>query len=117
MAHKYLGFPLSNELEARVLEVINEVKSTTKRRQYALKMFQVISDLSDVGLDYFFIQSLKRAGLGRIKMIAVENAIKIGKKAILTVGKKIIKGMNDDQLLVIANVLEESIILDEKIEA
>ncbi len=116
MAHKYLGFPLPDELEARILEVVNEVKSATNKRQYALKMFQVISDLSDVGLDYFFIQSLKRAGLGKIKMLAVENAIKIGKKGILTVGKKIIKGMNDDQLLVIANVLEESMISDEKAE-
>jgi len=69
----------------------------------------VVSDLSDEGLDYFFIQSLKRAGLGRIKMIAVENAIKIGKKAILTVGKGIIKAMTDEQLLIIGNVLEDAL--------
>jgi len=69
----------------------------------------VISDLSDEGLDYFFIQSLKQARLGKIKMIAVENAIKVGKKAILTVGKKILKTMDDEQLLIIANVLENSL--------
>lgn len=109
MVQKYLGFPLSDALENRVNEVIIELKSTPKRRQHALKLFQVISDLSDEGLDYFFIQSLKRAGLGRIKMIAVENAIKVGKKAILTVGKGIIKAMSDEQLLIIVNVLEESI--------
>ena len=80
MAQKYLGFPLSERLEARVMEVVNDVKTSTNRRQYALKLFQAISDLSDEGLDYYFIQSLKRAGLGRIKMIAVENAISIGKK-------------------------------------
>ncbi|BDS10781.1 hypothetical protein [Aureispira anguillae] len=109
MVQKYLGFPLSESLLNRVHEVIQDLKKDTNKRQHALRLFQAISDLSDEGLDYYFIQSLKRAGLGRIKMIAVENAIKVGKKAILTVGKGIIKAMTDEQLLIIATVIEESI--------
>lgn len=109
MSQKYLGFPLSEGLENRVQEILVDLKNNTNRRQFALKLFQVVSDLSDEGLDYFFIQSLKRAGLGRIKMIAVENAIKVGKKAILTVGKGILKAMNDEQLLIIGSVLEDSL--------
>jgi len=117
MAQKYLGFPLSDNLKARVEAVVAEVKAASNRRQHALKLFQVISDLSDEGLDYYFIQSLKRAGLGRIKMIAVENALAVGKKAILTVGKGIIKAMNDEQLLIIANVIEDSITVKDTVEA
>lgn len=109
MSQKYLGFPLTEGLEDRVQEILLDLKNNTNRRQFSLKLFQVISDLSDEGLDYFFIQSLKRAGLGKIKMIAVENAIKIGKKAILTVGKGIIKAMSDEQLLIIGNVLEDAL--------
>jgi hypothetical protein len=109
MSQKYLGFPLTEGLEDRVQEILADLKNNTNRRQFSLKLFQVVSDLSDEGLDYFFIQSLKRAGLGRIKMIAVENAIKIGKKAILTVGKGILKAMSDEQLLIIGNVLEDSL--------
>lgn len=109
MTQKFLGFPLSEELTARVEEIVQDIKGTEDKRQHALKAFQVISDLSDVGLDFFFIQTLKRAGLGKIKMIAVEGAIKTGKRAILTVGKQIIKGMSNEQLLVIAETLEESL--------
>jgi hypothetical protein len=109
MSQKYLGFPLSEDLEARVQEILNDLKNNSNRRQFALKLFQVVSNLSDEGLDYFFVQSLKRAGLGKIKMIAVENAIKVGKKAILTVGKGILKTMTDEQLLIIGNVLEDSL--------
>ncbi|WMX12629.1 MULTISPECIES: hypothetical protein [unclassified Aureispira] len=109
MSQKYLGFPLSKELENRVQDVLLDLKNNHDRRQFALKLFQVISDLSDEGLDYYFIQSLKKAGLSKIKMIAVENAIKVGKKAILGVGKSIIKAMNDEQLLVIGSVLEDSL--------
>ena len=110
MAQKYLGFPMSDALQGRVKDVVNDMKTNSNRVQFALKLFQAISDLSDAGLDYFFIQSLKRAGLGKIKMMAVEQAISIGKKAILTVGKGIIKGMTDEQLLVIAEILEESML-------
>lgn len=111
MSQKYLGFPLSEGLENRVQDVLHDLNNNNNRRQFALKLFQVVSDLSDEGLDYYFIQSLKRAGLSKIKMIAVENAIKVGKKAILTVGKGILKAMNDDQLLIIGKVLEDSITL------
>ncbi|MCP4441456.1 MAG: hypothetical protein GY810_21320 [Aureispira sp.] len=108
MAQKFLGFPLSDELAARVDEVVQDIKGSEDKRQYALKAFQVVSDLSDVGLNYFFIETLKKAGLGKIKMMAVEGAIKTGKRAILTVGKRIIKGMSNEQLLVIAETFEES---------
>ena len=117
MANKYLVFPLSEALELRVVEVIQHVRSSTNKRQHALSLFQVISDLSDVGLDYYFIQSLKRAGLGKLKMIAIENAIRINKKAILTIGKGIIKAMNNEQLLIIANILEESFTVSAHAEA
>ncbi|MDC0231495.1 hypothetical protein OAK19_05970 [Aureispira] len=117
MTKKYLGFPLSSELEQRVEEVINDIQEASNKRQYALKLFQAINDLSDVGLDYYFIQSLRTAGLGKIKMIAIENAIKMNKKAILTIGKGIIKGMNDNQLLIIANIIESSITISPKVEA
>ena len=117
MANKYLAFPISPELYSRVENVVAEVKNNSNKRQFALKVFQVISDLSDTGLDYYFIQSLKRAKIGRIKMIAVENAINVGKKAILSVGKGIIKAMNDEQLHVIAEVLEESVLSVPVVEA
>ena len=97
MANKYLAFPISPELYSRVENAVAEVKNNSNKRQFALKVFQVISDLSDTGLDYYFIQSLKRAKIGHIKMIAVENAINVGKKAILSVGKGIIKAMNDER--------------------
>ena len=50
-------------------------------------------------------------------MIAVENAINVGKKAILSVGKGIIRAMNDEQLHVIAEVLEESVLSVPVVEA
>ena len=117
MTKKYLGFPLSLELEQRVEEVINDIQTSSNKRQYALKLFQAINDLSGAGLNFFFIESLRSAGLGKIKMIAIENAIRLNKKAILTIGKGIIKSMNDNQLLIIANIIADSITVSPRVEA
>ncbi len=104
------GFPVADELQHRIEDIVKEIRATNNKRQFALKAFQIVSDLSDVGLDYFFIQSLKRAKFGPIKIMAVENALKIGKKAVLTITKKIMKNMNDEQLAVVADLFEECLV-------
>jgi len=110
MAQMYIGFPLDSELEGRVLEVVNDIQTSENKRQYALKLFQVVNDLTNVGLDYFFIKSLKKARIGKIKMIAVEKATNIGRKAVMTIGKSLVKSLSNEQLLIIANILDESIV-------
>ena len=110
MTTKHLSFPIPETLENRLTEVLSTIKESDSRRQYALQLFQVINDLSDVGLNHFFVESLRNAGIGKIKLIAVENAMLVGKKAIMTIGKSIIKAMDDSQLLSIAEFLESSVI-------
>lgn len=106
------SFPLTEALELRIKTLIEEVRATEQKRQYALKAFQIVSDLSDIGLDYFFVQTLKRAGFGRIKIMAIENALSIGKRAILTITKKMMKNMSDEQIAVIIDLFEECICSD-----
>ena len=105
----YLGFPLSDELLEKVQTLIVDLRSSENRRPLAMRLFGVISDLSDEGLHHFFIASLAKVGLGKIKLMAVENGLKIGKKAILSVTKRMIKGFNDEQLLMAADLLEEGL--------
>ncbi len=109
MTTKYLGYPLSDDLLQRIEAIVKEFEETENRRPHALRFFQIVSDLSDEGFGFFFIESLRRANIGRIKMMAVENSLKIGKKAILSVAKSMLKNMNDEQLLVMAHILKESI--------
>ena len=111
MMTKHLSFPIPETLETRLTQVLKTVIESHSRRQYALQLFQVINDLSDVGLNHFFVESLRKAGIGKIKLIAVENAMMVGKKAIMTIGKSIIKAMDDNQLLSIAEFLESSLIV------
>lgn len=114
MSRQYLGFPISEELHQRIQKLEKEVQAADNKRPYALQIFQVVSDLSDAGLQYFFIESLKRAKIGKIKLMAVENAIKVGKRAILTVGKQILKAMSSEQIGIIMEVMTESLVIKEE---
>lgn len=109
MEQKYLGFPIPKEIEAKLYTVLEKVKSEEKKSKYAMDIYDVVVDLSDAGLDYFFMKPLEEAKIGRIKLRAIAFAIKTGKKGILSVGKGIIKAMNDEQISVIVRLLEQSI--------
>ena len=105
---KYLGFPIDPELLVRIEELIEIVKEAENKRKYALKIYGVITELSDSGLDYFFVQPLQRAKIGRLKLKAIKMALSTGTKSIFAVGKSIIKTMSNDQLMLIIDLFEES---------
>ncbi|MGH1337420.1 MAG: hypothetical protein ACRBFS_14955 [Aureispira sp.] len=114
MTQKYLGFPVSDDLLQRVEAIVVDFEQTENRRPDAMRFFQIVSDLSDEGFGFFFIESLRRAGMGRLTLSAVDKSLKIGKKAILSVAKRMIKKMDDEQLLTMVHILKESITVREK---
>lgn len=109
MKQNYLGFPIPKHIDEKLHAVLAKVNTTEEKSKYAMDIYDVVVDLSDAGLDYFFMKPLEEAKIGRIKLRAIAFAIKTGKKGILSVGKGIIKAMNDKQIEVVTNMLEKSI--------
>lgn len=113
MKQKYLGYPISEGLLQRIEAIVAEFEQNEDRRPHAMRFFQIVSDLSDEGLGFFFIESLRRAGMKKFTLSAVEKSLKIGKKAIMGIAKGMIKKMDDEQLLTMAHILKESITVQE----
>jgi hypothetical protein len=113
MKEQYLGFPISDELYQRVVDLGEKVSAAENKRPYAIPIFEVVRDLSDAGVRYFFIESLQRANSGRLKVMAVENAIGIGKRAILGIGKQVLKGMSSEQIGTMMEMMTESLLTRE----
>jgi hypothetical protein len=113
MKQKYLGYPISEGLLKRIEEIVVDFEQNEERRPHAMRFFQIVSDLSDEGLGFFFIESLRRAGMKKFTLGAVEKSLKIGKKAIMGIAKGMIKKMDDEQLLTMAHILKESITVKE----
>jgi hypothetical protein len=114
MAQKILGFHISDELQARISTLLEKVTAAADKRPFAMDLFRIIEEVSDVGLAYFFIQPLKRAKIGGFTIKAVEIAMNLGKSGVLKIGKGVIKGMDNAQLMVVVDLLRQS--LTEQVE-
>ncbi len=106
---KYLGFPIPNELEQRISELLKNMKNASDKTKYVNELYAVVQELSNIGLEYYFILPLKEAKIGMLKMKSVEMALSVGKQGIFSVSKGILKAMNNEQLEVIVKLFENSI--------
>ena len=106
---KYLGFPIPAELQVKIDTLLHNMNNTDDKSKYALDVFSVVKELSDVGLAYFFTAPLKAAKIGMLKMKSIEMAISAGKSGIFAVAKGILKSMSDEQLNVVLELFEKSL--------
>lgn len=108
MPTKYFGFPLTEAVEKKITVILPKARAAKDRRVYALDLFEIITEVSNQGLDYFFIQSLRRAGITGFKIKMVETAMNMGQSAVLSIGKGILKAMSHEQLEVVLDLFEDS---------
>jgi hypothetical protein len=111
---KYLGFPLPKELEEKINTLLDNMRNAEDKTRYANDLYSVVQDLSNVGLDYFFIKPLKEVKIGMLKMKSIEMALSVGKSGILSVTKGILKALSSEQLEVVVRLFEESLTVHPK---
>lgn len=107
---KYVSFPLPENLRLRCEEVAAKMLASDNKKQYVNEFWGCVEDVSDAGLKFFFVDILKKAKVGMLTLAGIEMAISTGKRAVLTVGKKIVNGMNDEQLGTLAEFMQDIII-------
>lgn len=106
---KYLGFLIPDDLRIKVEDLIEKMKNTDNKKQYAMDLYGIVVELSNVGLDYFFITPLQKAKIGMLKMKSIKIALNTGKRGIFTVAKGILRGMSNEQLSIVIQLFEESL--------
>lgn len=106
---KYLGFPIPADLQVKIDTLLDNLNKTDDKSKYAMDVYAVVKELSDVGLAYFFTAPLKAAKIGMLKMKSVEMTISAGKSGIFAVAKGILRAMSDEQLNVVLDLFEKSL--------
>lgn len=105
-----LSFPLSEELRQQTVETIAKLRESSDRRQHIPLLSDLISELTEAGLEYFFVHSLKQAGVGLIGVSTAKLGIASTSKGIPVVINKVVGLMSNDQLLAVAEFIDESLI-------
>ncbi len=100
------AFPISPELYTSVTDIVDEIRNEGKTADNLKRLTNIIIELTDTGLEYFFVHSLEKAGTGGLQIGTVKLALTTARRAIGAVARKILKNMSESQVLTIVDFIE-----------
>ncbi|MEE4380255.1 MAG: hypothetical protein V2J55_22435 [Candidatus Competibacteraceae bacterium] len=106
--HKpYLRFLHSEALRKKTLELLDTLEQAEDPKQYRDELGDLIVELTDTGMDYYFIKPLELAKVGFVTQQSAKIGIAGAERVIGSVIRKIIGGMDKDQLLIISSYIRQ----------
>ena len=93
----------STELKEKTDAVISELESNPDYPKHGDAMADLVAELINAGMDYYFVKALKEAKIGFISeksaMLGISSAVKL----ISSVSRKFIVRMDSNQLSIVAS--------------
>ena len=104
-----LGFPISADLYNRLNMFIQQINASTDKKKHIPVMLNLVDELVDNGMEYFFHYPADLAKLNIISRNAVNFSINTAKKGVIPIVHRVIKSLNDKELMDIIGFLKETI--------
>ncbi len=105
-----LGFAIDNELTCEMLGVIERLRRDPRRKDHVAALVNTVLKLTDVGLREYYVRPLKQADAGTIALATAKVGISTAKKGISVIVNKLLRKMGEQQLLSIADSMEDFLI-------
>jgi len=102
-----LRFHHSKELRAKTNAVLDALEATPEHPKHGESLADLVNELIEAGMDYYFLQALKKAQVGFVTEQSARLGMSGAVKLISSVSRKFIVRMDKDQLLVVANHIRE----------
>ncbi|KPP98199.1 hypothetical protein [Marinobacter sp. HL-58] len=102
--------PIPDELRTRALYTVDELRKRGKADKEAIdKLFELIVEMTDNGLDFFFLEPLRRLNASSMLMGMARMGISSMLKGSKMVVHKVLKKLDDRSLAAILDFIEEII--------
>jgi len=101
-----LRFYHSTELKNKTEAVISELESNPDHPKHGDAIANLVAELVEAGMDYYFVKALKQAEIGFVSEKSARLGIASAVKLISSVSRKFIVRMDMDQLSVVANHIQ-----------
>ena len=95
----FLRFHHSQELRAKTIEVLEAVEKDGKANAHSGRLIELVLELTDCGLDQYFLQSLKATKANFVVQQSAALGLSGVQKVMGTVIRNIVGRMDDRQLL------------------
>jgi hypothetical protein len=103
----FLRFYHSHELRVKTLEVLVAVENAEKATAYSAELTELVLELTDSGMDQYFLQSLKATKANFVVQQSAALGLAGVQKVIGTVIRNILGRMDDRQLLVVCGSIRQ----------
>ena len=103
----FLRFYHSPSLRAKTLAVLETLEQAEDGRQHRGALADVIVELTDSGMDYFFLRPLKLAKAGFFTQQSANLGMAATTRVLASVIRNIIGGMDNPQLLSVCSYVRE----------
>lgn len=102
--------PIPDELRTRALYTVEQLRERGKADKVAIdQLFDLIVELTDAGLDFFFLEPLRRLNAGSMMMGMAKVGISSMLKGSKMVVHKVLKKLDDRSLAAILDFIAEII--------
>ncbi len=101
-AQPSLRFYHSPALRKKTLAVLDALEAAPEHPQHGAAVADLVNELIDAGMDYYFLRALKQAEVGFVAEQSARLGLSGAVKLISTVSRKYIVRMEPQQLLVVA---------------
>lgn len=105
-----VAFPISAELRDRIRLVLDTLREAEKPSDHASELTEVVVEMTNRGLGYYFLQPLKEAGMGRISQATAKVGIASAGKGIPMIVKRVLASASDDELLALTEFVESLLV-------
>jgi len=104
-----VAFEIDKDQHAKVLAIVAALRDDPADREVVGGLIDLVLDLTDTGLNYFFLYPLELVGVSAIRRKGVEVALGTAARVLPSVVRSTVRSMDESQLLQLADFLEQMV--------
>ena len=105
-----VAFQVSPELMQRAQEALATVRRDPADEDGVERLVEVVLELTDRGMDFYYLEPLRRARAGTMTTSAARLGIAAAGRGIPPIIRRVISSLDEEQVLAIAAFLDEILI-------
>ena len=105
-----VAFQISPELMAEAQEALAAVRQDPAHKPNVEALLDVVLELTDRGLDFYYLEPLRRARAGTMTTSAAKLGLAAAGRGIPPIIRRVIGSLDEDQILGIADFIDEILI-------
>lgn len=105
-----VAFRITPELAERAQAALRAVREDPSDEYHVEGLVEVILELTERGMDFYYLEPLRRARAGTITTSAARLGIAAAGRGIPTIVRRVVSSLDEEQLLSIAGFVDEILI-------